>query len=85
MLRRKHQDAPSFRSMSEFIPEQSPDALLPWGDPYIVKLAQQLEREAREQIESAFRDEDDFAGSFRDARRLSNSRRDNWGSPRAAR
>jgi hypothetical protein len=66
--------------MSEFVPEQSPDALLPWGDPYILKLAQQLEREAREQIESAFREEDEFGGSFRDEPRQSRTRRDGWGS-----
>jgi hypothetical protein len=81
MIRREHKDAPSFRSMSEFVPERSPDALLPWGDPYILKLAQQLEREAREQIESAFR-EDEFAGAGRDQSRGSRHRRDEWTSRR---
>ena len=46
----------SFRAAPEISCERSPDALLPWGDPYILKLAAQLEREAREQIESAFRE-----------------------------
>jgi hypothetical protein len=81
MIRRHLKDAPSFRSMSEFVPERSPDALLPWGDPYILKLAQQLEREAREQIETAFRNEDEFGrGSFRDDPRGALTHRGGWNS-----
>ena len=83
MIRCKEKDAPSFRSISEFAPERSPDALLPWGDPYIVKLAQQLEREARQQIESAF-EEDDFGGGFREEPRPSQAHR-GWSSRPSAR
>jgi hypothetical protein len=55
-------EAPAMRSLPEFVIEPVADALLPWGDPYIIKLAQALEREAREQIEAAFRETEEDWG-----------------------
>lgn len=59
MSRRKRSELPMLQSLPEFVLEPVADALLPWGDPYIIKLAQQLERDAKEQIEAAFRDTED--------------------------
>jgi hypothetical protein len=56
MVRLLPKEVPAMRSLPEFVVEPIADALLPWGDPYIIKLAQALEREAREQIEAAFRE-----------------------------
>jgi hypothetical protein len=57
-------EVPAMRSLPEFVIEPVADALLPWGDPYIIKLAQALEREAREQIEAAFRETEDDWGDL---------------------
>lgn len=55
MIRSPRQKRSAIRSAPAFVVESVADALLPWGDPYIIKLAQALEREAREQVEAAFR------------------------------
>lgn len=58
MIRFALTEVPSMKLEPETVLAPVVDDLLPWGDPYIVKLAQAHEREAREHLEAALREEE---------------------------
>ncbi len=58
MIRSSHKEVFTLRTRLAYEGESVADPMLPWADPYLVKLVQQLEREAREQIEAAFREDE---------------------------
>lgn len=61
MIRFMLTEVPSMQTAPQPGLEPVIDDLLPWADPYIVKLAQALEMEAREQLKQAFSEELDDA------------------------
>lgn len=66
MIRVTHREVPAMSSRSHVVLEPVADALLPWADPYIAKLAQALEREATEMYEAAVRSEEQVLPDDRD-------------------
>jgi hypothetical protein len=58
MIRFMLTEVPSAKLEPDTVLAPAVDDLLPWGDPYIVKLAQALEREARDHLEAALREEE---------------------------
>ena len=58
MIRFMLTEVPSAKLEPDTVLAPVVDDLLPWGDPYIVKLAQALEREARDHLEAALREEE---------------------------
>ncbi len=59
MIRLPHTEDSAMRSRAAYEVEPVADPMLPWADPYLVKLVQQLERETREQIEAIFREDEE--------------------------